>query len=90
MMMQIYYQISEINLLDSLLESTKMYLLRHDDIGYVKENYENFIKYLKKILQLKPNDLAERAKLRAEIELVSFIYDKDFFKMVLAHREIKK
>jgi hypothetical protein len=90
MMMQIYYQISEINLLDFLLESTKMYLLRHDDIGYVKENYENFIKYLKKILQLKPNDLAERAKLRAEIELVSFIYDKDFFKTVLAHREIKK
>ncbi|MEN9610227.1 MAG: hypothetical protein RLZZ628_1041 [Bacteroidota bacterium] len=90
MMMQIYYQISEINLLDFLLESTKMYLLRHDDVGYVKENYENFIKYLKKILQLKPNDLAERAKLKAEIELVSYIYDKDFFKTVLAPKEIKK
>jgi hypothetical protein len=90
MMMQIYYQISEINLLDFLLESTKMYLLRHDDVGYVKENYENFIKYLKKILQLKPNDVVERAKLRAEIELVTFIYDKDFFRTVLAPKEVKK
>jgi hypothetical protein len=90
MMMQIYYQISETNLLDSLLDSTKMFLLRHDDVGYVKENYDNFVKYLKKIVQLKPSDIAERAKLKAEIEAVEYIYNKDFFRTVLSPKEFKK
>jgi hypothetical protein len=90
MMMQIYYQISETNLLDSLLDSTKMFLLRHDDVGYVKEGYDNFVKYLKKIVQLKPTDLAERAKLKSEIESVKYIHDKDFFRTILAPKEFKK
>ncbi|MEY4937721.1 MAG: hypothetical protein RIS64_4080 [Bacteroidota bacterium] len=88
--MQIYYQISETNLLESLLDSTKMFLLRHDDVGYVKENYDNFVKYLKKIVQLKPSDLVERAKLKSEIELVEYIYDKDFFRTILTPKELKK
>ena len=89
MMMQIYYQISETKVLESFLDSTKMFLLRHE-VGYVKANYENFIKYLKKILLLKPNDLVERAKLKLEIESVEYIYDKDFFRMILAPKELKK
>ncbi len=90
MIMQIYYQISETNLLDSMLDSTKMFLLRHDDVGYVKENYDNFVKYLKKITQLMPSDLTERAKLKSEIESVEYIYDKDFFRTILTPKEFKK
>jgi hypothetical protein len=90
MMMQIYYQISEMNVLDSFLESTKMYLLRHDDIGYVKENYDNFVKYLKKAMQLKPTDFVERAKLKMEVESVEHVYDKAFFTMILTPKDLKK
>jgi hypothetical protein len=90
MMMQIYYQISETSLLDSLLDSTKMFLLRHDDVGYVKENYDNFVKYLKKIVLLKLSDVAERAKLKTEIEAVEYIYNKDFFITILSPKVLKK
>ncbi len=83
LLIEIYYQNSETSLLESMLESTKMYLLRHSDIGYPRENYENFIKYLKKILHVKPYEKAEFAKLKAEIESIIYIYDKEFFINIL-------
>lgn len=68
MLLRIYFDLGEMDALDSLLDSFSIFLRRRRDIGYLRQNYLNLIRFTKKMLQVPKEDKAARAKLRSEIE----------------------
>jgi len=67
MLLRIYFEIKEINALESLLDSFSRYLTRRKDLGYHKETSLTLIKFVRKILQIKPYDKKSKELLRKEI-----------------------
>ncbi|MEM8527973.1 MAG: hypothetical protein AAGG68_25250, partial [Bacteroidota bacterium] len=64
-----YYDIEEIEPLDSLLESFRVYLNRHKEIPQPRRVYhKNLIKFTKKLTKVIPGDKAAVAKIKQEIE----------------------
>ncbi len=70
-LLKMYYGQNEIKVLDSLLDSMRTYLGRKKVVGYHKENYQNIIKYTKKLVRINPFSKKDREKLKAQIEKVS-------------------
>ncbi|MEZ4984583.1 MAG: hypothetical protein R2795_06055 [Saprospiraceae bacterium] len=68
MMVKIYYEQDEYDALESLLESTKTYLKRKENIGYQKAVFENMIRLTRKLVRINPYDKSKREELRREIE----------------------
>ena len=68
MLLKIYYEESEYDALDSLLESMKVYLKRKNVIGYHRDGVENVLKYTYKLTRLNPYDKKKREALRGEIQ----------------------
>ena len=50
---KMYFELNEIESLNSLLQSFRIFIKRKQMIGYHKEGYLNFIKYVHKLLNLK-------------------------------------
>ena len=72
---RIYFDINEMSALESHIESSKVYLHRQKDIGYHKENYANFFKFLEKILKL-GNSTERFLKLNVEINETKSVVEK--------------
>ena len=65
---KMYYELDEIDALESLLESFRIYIRRKDVIGYHGNRYLGLIKFTKKLIRISPYDKGKIAKLRKEIE----------------------
>lgn len=65
--LKIYFETKEIDALESLLDSFKVYLHRHKNLGYHKKNYELFIFYVKKMLDLPSKNKQQCLKLKNEV-----------------------
>lgn len=72
-----YYELNEYSALDSHIESSKIYLHRQKEIGYGKEAYANFFKFLEKLLKLN-NSAEEKQKLHDEINEAKLVAEKDW------------
>ena len=70
-LLKMYYGQNEIKVLDSLLDSMRTYLSRKKVVGYHKENYQNIIKYTKKLVRINPFSKKDKEKLKTDIEKVS-------------------
>lgn len=71
MLIKMYYEQDKVDILESLLDSLSIYLRRKEIIGYHKANYQNIVKYTRKLLRLNPFDKEKRAILLKEIEETS-------------------
>lgn len=80
MLLRMYYEQDELNALESLLESFKVYLKRKKGISetYVLV-YGNLIKYTKKLVRVNPYDKAKKEKLRQEILEAKPMINKEWF-----------
>ena len=78
MIARIYYERQDLDALESHLDSFRVYIHRLKDIGYHKEIYLNFIKFLKKLLYLNKQDKTDRLLLKKEIETASVVAEKDW------------
>lgn len=67
MVLKMYYELSEEDALDSLLESMRAYLYRKNVVATHKAIYMNFIRMTKKLVRINPFDSKQRDKLRQEI-----------------------
>lgn len=68
-LLAMYYEQDEDEVLMSLLDSFKAYLYRHKDISDNKRiPYMNLMKYVRKLLKLNPGDKKEIAHIRKEME----------------------
>jgi hypothetical protein len=63
-----YYEEELYGLLDTHLDSFKVFMNRHKDIPADRKlGFSNFIKYMKKLMKIMPRDREAKEKLRAEI-----------------------
>ncbi len=67
LLLKMYYELTEFDTLESLLESMRTYLHRKD-VGYHEPLFKNVIKLTRKLVRVNPYDKNEKAKLRKEIE----------------------
>jgi hypothetical protein len=77
-LMCIYYELSELTALDSLLESFTVYLHRQKVIGYHKNSYQNLIKFVKKLLSLDFKNDTQKAQLKDEINTTKELTERDW------------
>ncbi len=80
MLLRMYYELDELNALESLLESFKAYLKRKKGISetYVLV-YGNLIKYTKKLVRVNPYDKQKKEKLHKEILDAKPMINKEWF-----------
>ena len=80
MLVRIYYQEDEFQLLDALLESMKVYIKRKKIlVAQHKRPFMNLIKYTKKLVKVNPYDRNAKTELRQEIEAAHPLIAKDWF-----------
>ena len=75
---RIYYDMKETTALESHIESSKIYLHRKKDIGYQKEAYSNFFRFLERIYKSRssPNIIIE--SLYEEITQTKLLVEKEW------------
>ena len=77
MLLKIYFDLKELNALESLLDSFHRFLTRHSkNLGYHQPVYLNFIKFVRRLLQTPKFDKMARQKLKIEIESNKDLADK--------------
>ena len=75
-LIKIYFELSEFNALNSLLDSFTRYLNRRKELGYHKNLHLDFIRVVKKLLQLPKYNHTGRKELREELEGKEKIIEK--------------
>jgi len=78
LLLKIYYELDEFNALESLLESMRTYLNRKELVGSYRLNYQNIIRYTKKLVRLNPYDKEKREKLRKELSTVNPLAERSW------------
>jgi len=68
MLSWMYYEEEEFDALESLIESMRTYIQRKKIMGYHKANFKNYIRFIKKLLKVKPSDKIGKEKLKIEIQ----------------------
>lgn len=68
MQFKMFYEQDDLDVVESLLESMRTYLVRKKVIGYHKANYKNIIRLTKKMLKINPYNQTQKTKLLKEIE----------------------
>ena len=81
MLLKIYYELHEIEALDSLIESFRTFLRRNKLIseGH-RTNYLNLILFVKKLSRVRYGDHKRRMKIRADFEATRQIADADWLR----------
>ena len=72
---RIYFELKENTALDSLIESSKIYLHRQKTIGYHREMYINFFKILEILLKTDPK---RRKILKGQIEDTQYLAEREW------------
>jgi hypothetical protein len=76
MQIQMFYEQDDFDVLESLLESMRTYLVRKKVIGYHRNNYKNILRFTKKLVKTNPYSTSQRDKLKKEIEEASPLTEK--------------
>ena len=77
-LIKMFYEESEFDALESLLESMRTYLQRKDVIGYHKSNYKNIIKYTKKLINSFAYSKQKKLDLKDEITNANPLTEKSW------------
>ncbi|MCP4438902.1 MAG: hypothetical protein GY810_08145 [Aureispira sp.] len=78
MLLKIYYELEEYDVLDSFLHSFKTFLHRKKLIGYHKENYLNIIKFTQKLLVVNPFDREAMLTLQKQINQTASLSEREW------------
>ncbi|MCB0596176.1 MAG: hypothetical protein H6557_22515 [Lewinellaceae bacterium] len=79
LLMKIYYESQEMNLLDAHLDAMRNYIRRKRVIGYHRENYLNITRYAQKLSSLNPFDQRAIAQLYEAIRREEVLTEKLWF-----------
>jgi hypothetical protein len=75
---KMYYELGELDLLSSLLQSFDIYVRRKKMLGYHRDSFLNFIRFLKKVLHTFPRDRAAKDRLRSELTEYKLLVEKEW------------
>lgn len=76
---RIYYEQKDLDALQNVVESFKIFIRRSKIISYHKTSYSNFLNCLVKLIATNPYDKEEKSKLQSEIEELQPLPDKYWF-----------
>ena len=83
-----YFEQKEEDALYSFLESFKMYINRHKNVAQERKDlYLNLVKFVKKIVELPPNDRKAVQKLKEEVEATKNVASLNWLKEKVAELE---
>ncbi len=77
--LKIYYETGEFDALDAHLQSMQTFIRRQRVIGYHKTNYQNIVRYGRRLLQLNPNSRPDHQALRLQIESEPVLTEREWF-----------
>jgi len=75
---KIYYRLDEWDALENQLDSIQIYIRRKKVLGYHRDNYLAFVKYLRKLLAVNLSSPADRERFRAEILAGPVLTERDW------------
>lgn len=78
LLIKVYYHLGEYDVLESFINSFKVFLRRKDIMAYHQEIYRNFLRIVQKLVQLPAFDKDARKKLREEIENTQRLPEKQW------------
>ncbi len=76
---KIYFELKELDALENLLNSMKVYIQRQRIIGYHKENYRNILRFMKKLMYLNFGDADKINELKERIRSTKVLTEKNWF-----------
>ncbi len=78
LLMKIYYELEEFDLLTSHLDAMNIFIRRKKIIGYHQENYRNIISFTRRLIELNPFDKDAKKQFRTELEASKVLSEKDW------------
>jgi hypothetical protein len=78
MLLRTYYELNEIQALDSLLASFGAYLRRQKDLGYHREMYLNLVHYTRYLMDAVRLTQKQRLKLAEQIKAQEYVADREW------------
>jgi Lon protease-like protein len=86
MLLKIYYEVSELDAFESLLESMRIYLQRKEALDATrKASYKNMISLMKKLLNLNPYSKAQTERLHKLVLETQPLMERDWLLRQLEH-----
>lgn len=79
LLLKIYYETNEIDLLFSHLKTMKMFIRRNKKMGYHYENWSNIIRYTQRLVELNFFDKTAVVELKKLIEKEDVLTEKQWF-----------
>ncbi len=76
--LRVYYELNELKLLDSHLDSMKIFLRRKNILGYHRDHYLKVIHYTRKLLSINPYDKEEKKALLESVQGEKVLIVKDW------------
>ena len=78
LMLKIYYELEEFDLLESHLDTFRQFIRRRELSDYHRRNYMNIIAFVKKIMTLMPGDRQGKNAMRTEIEQAEVLTEREW------------
>lgn len=75
---KIYYELQEIEALESLLESLRVYLQRRKDLGYRKEHFENLVTFVRRLITVPYKNKTEKYILIRDVQAANIFSEKEW------------
>lgn len=76
LLLKIYYELRELQLLDALLNRFRTYLSRQKGLVYHKKNYNNIIRFTQRLVNINPYSDKAKNKLQKEINAEELLTEK--------------
>ncbi|MBK6995678.1 MAG: hypothetical protein IPH31_12395 [Lewinellaceae bacterium] len=77
--LKIFYETDEYDALDAHLQSMQTFIRRQRVIGYHKTNYQNIVRFGRRLLQLNPNSREDRQAMRQQIASEPVLTEREWF-----------
>lgn len=85
LLLKIYYESDEFNLLESHLDSFRLFIRRREVSDFHRQNFSKIIYYTRKLTALAPYNKAERKKIKKAIEMEKILTEKMWLLEKLRH-----
>jgi hypothetical protein len=78
LLIKVFYALDQYDALHAQIDALQNFLRRHKELGYQRENYRQTLRFLQKLLKLRPGDAAGRTRLVAEIEATTTLAEREW------------
>ncbi len=81
MLLKVYFELEELEALDSLIDSFRIFLRRNKLISaHHRTNYLNLTRFVKKLSRLRPDDQKKLERIKAEVAATEQVADMDWLR----------